>query len=286
MAPYKSRQKLTAGQRDGILFLIALLLLILYFRSDRPTSEPWKPMEKDEYIICQIAILDSLRAERIKARTPRIYPFNPTLLNDYRAYLLNLPAESVDRIAAFRNSGNWISSLDEFQRISGLEDSVMERIKPYLKLPVFKDKSYSSKSRSSRLNGELFDLNTADQELLMELRGIGEVLSRRIITLRGRLGGFAHIHELYAVYGLNQDLIELIKEHFVVETPRKVDRFSVNSVSASDIATIPGLNFEIAEQIWRERRRLGGFTSWSQVKAIPRMGEKEFALIEVYLTLE
>ena len=119
MAPYKSRQKLTSGQRDGILFLISLLLLILYFRSNQPEMESWKPPELDEYMICQIQILDSLRAEKISRETPRIYPFNPTLLNDYRAYLLDLPAESADRIATFRRDGNWINSLDQFQHISG-----------------------------------------------------------------------------------------------------------------------------------------------------------------------
>ena len=162
----------------------------------------------------------------------------------------------------------------------------MERIKPYLKLPEFKNKSYGSKSRPSRLSGGPFDLNTADQELLMELRGIGEVLSRRIIKLRERLGGFAHMHELYAVYGLDANLIELIKEYFLIDSPRRIHRFSINELSASDIAAIPGINFETAEQIWRERRRLGRFTSWSQLRSIPAIGKKEFALIEVYLTLE
>lgn len=286
MARYKSRQRLTAGQRDGIVFLIAVLLLLLFFRPWKGGDPQWQPLELDEEMMCQIQLLDSLRRVAQQHQSPRVYPFNPTFLNDYRAYVLDLPAEAVDRIAKFRNQGKWINSLKQFQAITGLEDSVMQRIEPFLKLPEFKKPNSSFGDKSLSDNRNPIDLNTAKASELMYIRGIGPVKSKRIVEFRERIGGFAHMHQLYAVYGLDTQLVDAIKEQFFIDQTRTIIKMQVNKASVSDLATIPGISFETARLIWLERRRVGEFTSWSQLRAIPVLQGTKFALIEVYLTLD
>ncbi|PQB04829.1 helix-hairpin-helix domain-containing protein [Aureitalea marina] len=285
MERYSSRRKLTAGQRDGILFLMALILVVLFYRNFPKKEVELNAPVLDDEMRCQIELLDNLRRERQMKSRVVIYPFNPTFLNDYRGYILGLPPVAVDRISAFRESGNWINSLEQFQMVTQLSDSVMERIAPYLELPEFLQNSGKPRQvvKETSLIG---DLNTATQEDFIQIRGIGSVKSKQIKTFRERIGGFAHMHELYAIYGLDAELIKRIKSRFTLDQPRSVDLIRVNQASASDLATIPGIGYEVARSIWLERRKIGGFKNWSELRSIPEIGLREFALIEVYLSLE
>lgn len=56
----------------------------------------------------------------------------------------------------------------------------------------------------------LININTADQQTLMLLPGIGEVLSQRIIDYRTEHGAFSHVTELLNVEGIGEKRMEQI----------------------------------------------------------------------------
>lgn len=61
------------------------------------------------------------------------------------------------------------------------------------------------------------DLNTAGQLELMELPGIGRVLSARILEYREEHGGFAAVDELMEVKGIGEKTLESIRKYVYVE---------------------------------------------------------------------
>lgn len=66
------------------------------------------------------------------------------------------------------------------------------------------------------------DLNQADSSQLKLLKGIGSVLSKRIIKYRDRLGGFVGIEQLLEVWGLNQETYQQIENKvFIGDLPEK-----------------------------------------------------------------
>lgn len=56
------------------------------------------------------------------------------------------------------------------------------------------------------------DLNTATEETLQELPGVGAVLARNIVALRQKLGGFTDLSQLLQAEGLGQGLYDKIKD--------------------------------------------------------------------------
>lgn len=56
------------------------------------------------------------------------------------------------------------------------------------------------------------NLNTADQELLMEIPGIGEKLARRIIAYREKQAAFSSIEELRNIPGITDYRYQKIKD--------------------------------------------------------------------------
>lgn len=55
------------------------------------------------------------------------------------------------------------------------------------------------------------DINTADKEALMELPGIGEVLSDRILKCRAQHGPFADWSEFLQIQGIGEHLVETLR---------------------------------------------------------------------------
>lgn len=58
------------------------------------------------------------------------------------------------------------------------------------------------------------DLNLANAEDLLPVRGIGPVLSQRIINYRDALGGYKKKSQLYKVYGLDSVVVLRLFDYF------------------------------------------------------------------------
>lgn len=127
---------LRKGQRNALLVLVVLLLNFSLFKDF--ATDP-KPLQWDEQLMLQHQKwIDSIAKSCIQISRDqklRHYPFNPNYLSDHRAYVLGMETHSIDRLIAFRKSGKWIYSAKEFKSVTGIDDSLMAVIEPYLIFP-------------------------------------------------------------------------------------------------------------------------------------------------------
>jgi competence protein ComEA len=63
---------------------------------------------------------------------------------------------------------------------------------------------------------ESIDINSADKEMLMEVKGVGERRAEAIITYREKYGPFGSIEELMEVEGIGQATLEANRDILVV----------------------------------------------------------------------
>ena len=130
------------------------------------------------------------------------------------------------------------------------------------------------------------DLNTATQEQLEEVNGIGKAFSKRIVDYRNKLGGFTDDIQLYQVYGLDYQVTNRVLNEFTVKTPKEIVKMNLNSISASDIATIPGISFDLAKLIWEYRILNEQIESFSGIENIEGLTKRKLKGIQLYLKLE
>ena len=65
--------------------------------------------------------------------------------------------------------------------------------------------------------GESININTADKEVLMSIKGIGEKRAEAIIAYREQNGPFKSVDQLAEIKGLGQVFIDSNREQLAVE---------------------------------------------------------------------
>ena len=71
----------------------------------------------------------------------------------------------------------------------------------------------------------LIDINRADKHELMQIQGLGDVLSDRIIEYREDNGCFYSIDELIRIDGINQKTVDKIKKYIKI-VPIEIDELT------------------------------------------------------------
>ena len=280
-----------SSQRNGILFLLLLVsgFAVISNYIDF-TTENLLDTNSREVLAVQKE-LDSIRTLLMESNQPKIYPFNPNFITDFKGYKLGMSSEEIDRLLDYRKQNKWINSKEDFQKVTKVSDSFLDQISSYFKFPdwisnpkpkysdwrkEFKEKTFDQK----------IDLNIATQLQLEEINGIGKSFSKRIVDYRSKLVGFSDDIQLYEVYGLDYQVVKRVLNEFTVKTPKEIIKMNLNKISASDIATIPGISFELAKRIWEFRILNERIVDFMELKKIEGLTERKLQGIQLYLKLE
>ena len=288
----KSHFKFTKQTRNGIFVLLAILIGVqafywFYDFSDNTTNNP------DEDTLAKYRKeVDSLRQIALQEKAPKIYPFNPNFITDYKGYTLGMSNEEIDRLLAFRKQNQWVNSAKQFQQVTKVSDSLMKKISPYFKFPEwvnypkpnYNTSSYSSKSKPKSF-AQKIDLNKATVRQLQKVYGIGEKLSANIIKYREKQGGFVSEVELSEIWGLTPEVIDRISQHFAVKTPREIQVYNLNSATRDQLVLIPHIDYEIASKIIEERTLREGFSNIEDLTKVEQFPVKKLEIIKLYLSL-
>ncbi len=118
MKNFNSRFSYNKRQRNGIFFLILFIIVlqIIFFYSDFTTNN--SATESDSVIVAFRHERDSLEAVELEGEKPKMFPFNPSFITDYKGYQLGMSTDEIDRLHTFRKNGNYINSIKQFQKVT------------------------------------------------------------------------------------------------------------------------------------------------------------------------
>lgn len=278
------------SQRNGILFLAVIIIalqLILFF-IDFPSNEMTN-LNTPEILQFQKEV-DSLEQVELEKRKPKIYPFNPSFLTDFKGYQLGMSIQEIDRLLEHRAAGKYINSTQEFQQVTGVSDSLLSVISPYFKFPDWVVKKNQNKqhviSNERERSNKLFpikDINSATAEELKTINGIGNKLAERIVKYRDRLGGFLVEEQLYEVYYLDKEIADRVLERFQVLKRPQINKINVNEASFKEVLSIIYIDYELTKKIFDYRDEVAEIQSLEELKQIEGFPLKKFDRIALYL---
>ncbi|MFH6768186.1 helix-hairpin-helix domain-containing protein [Gaetbulibacter aquiaggeris] len=285
----KSHFKFSKSQRNGIFLLVIIIVTLqcIYFFVDFSNSE--YPVNTEELKRYEQEI-DSLKQIEREESALKIYPFNPNYITDYKGYTLGMSTDEIDRLLRFRDQGDWINSIKQFQEVTKVSDSLLNQISPYFKFPEWvtspkQNNSYSN--NKTKTFAEKKDLNKATAEQLQTINGIGAYYSEQIIKLRSKFGGgFIADVQLQDVNGLTPEVIEKITNEFTVKTPRQIQKINLNTATVDQLVTIQHIDYEVAYNIIEQRQLREGYKSIDELTKVKDFPVNKIEIIKLYLSLD
>jgi len=289
MKKRKSHFNFNKQERSGVFFLLLLIavLLISYFGlSYYPLNDSASNFKVDE---ANQRRYDSLVMVSNTANATNIKSFNPNYISDYKGYTLGLSASQMDRLRKFRSQNKFVNSAQEFQAVTGVSDSLLNKVSPFFKFPDWVTKKQTKIKREAsqkemRYKVKVQDVNQATANDLRQINGIGEKLSARIIKFRDRLGGFLVNEQLYDVYGLEPEVVDKALRRFQVLHPPEVKKININTANIDELASLVYLRYDVAQNIVGYREENGAFTSLEDLFNVSEFPVNKIDRIRLYLS--
>jgi len=284
----KSHFWYSKGQRNGILFLLfcMLCLQVLIHFGDFNRQEP-PGLHQEEYAALQKRIDSLQRASQSDKK--RILPFNPNYLTDFKGYSMGMSPEEIDRLLTYRASGLFLNSAVEFQEVTGISDSLLLQISPYLRFRQKKARTPAAKSSTvqrmtttaSNSNGG--DLNAVTVHELLDIPGVNEQLARRIVSYRNLIRGYSLEDQLLEVYHLDQPTAQKILKSFPIRTLPEIERLDVNEATFRQVLKLPYVDYAMTKRIFAYRDSVQHIHSLEELKKLDSFPLEKFDRITLYL---
>lgn len=283
----KSYFQYSKSQRSGIFLLVLLCVIcqFTFFYWD-PSSENGEDSEKQKWIGLQ-AKVDSLKVEK-QNYIPKIYPFNPNFITDYKGSKLGMSIEEIDRLLNFRKTNQYVNSASEFQKVTQVSDSLLNAISPYFKFPDWVNKGKTNNFKPFEKKTEkiiMLDINLATKEDFIKIYGIGPALSDRILKQKELLGGFVSMKQMNDVWGLSPEVIENLNKHFMVASLPKIKKIDINNSSIKELMVFPYFKYSLAKAIVTYRSMNGDFKNFEDLTKINGFPSEKLDIIRLYLYL-
>lgn len=294
------------SQRKGImaLFLAVIAIQAAYyiFASGNISATSGPSGQEKEWLAHQSEI-DALKAQK-SVKKDTIYPFNPNYITDYKGYVLGMKDAEIDRLLAYRKSGKWINSASDFKQVTGVSDSLLNKISPYFKFPDWvAAQQTEGVSRTHNVDKEdsgnkdaiyPFNPNFIDHQKGRELGMTNEQISR-LKSYRESGKWINTPSDFKTVTGVSDDFLNKISPYFkfpdwvvkkyqsgAPQTGKKPlepigPPKDINDALEEDLVEIYGIGANSAKKILRRRAAFGAFVDMEQMTDFKEFSAKAIA---------
>ncbi len=266
----------------ALMIVLQLLICFVDFSPNKISDD-----EENQWVMFQEKF-DSVQKNQ-EQNDHKIYPFNPNFITDYKGYQLGMTIEEIDRLLEFRKSNQFVNSAKEFQTVTKISDSLLERISPYFKFPDWvvnkQEKNDSGKNKFQSKTKEIIsvkDINTATQEDLMKVYGIGPGISERILKERDKYGAFVNMEQMKDIWGLSPEVIDGLYKYFIISDLSHIKKYPVNTATVKELSQIPFLNYNMAKEIVIYRSMNGKIKGVEDLKNIQVFQDKNAEIFSQY----
>ena len=181
-------------------------------------------------------------AERLAKKKAETFEFDPNTVTLDELCRLGFSERQAQVILNYRDKGGRFRSAKNFEKMYVVDSAAFARLEPYIRIPKL-------------------DLNSADSEALLTLRGIGPYYASKILDYRRRLGGsFTTLDQLLEIDGFDRSRLDGFRDD--VELRRVPSGFNIWEATQAQLEAHPYIGSYAAKGIIRFKRTVDTL-SWS-----------------------
>ena len=310
---WKDWLALSKREQKGFVVLSTILISIIVFYLLVPllfSSSQQKGEETDSALINWIDSLNTINSEQVISKPDSFFFFDPNEVSISKLQKLGINGYALINWLKFREYGNRFTTPEDVLKIYSIDSTLAFNLMPYIRFNQLAEKSkkqewefrqqnktvsvskvdnYSHKRYVSETNKseDLFviEINSADTAEFAVLKGIGPVLSKRIVLYRKALGGFCDVEQLKEVYGMPPNTIDENRKYLSVDS-LAIRRVNINKVSLRRLKNHPYIGFYLAKAIIEYRRKNDLIKSIDEVVSFKEVKPEFKNKLAVYLCVE
>lgn len=283
----------SASETNGLLLLVPLLFLVLLapFLLQKILTQDSAQVQLEEERLLKEWLEESKSKLKPEEGTVIIRSFfDPNKINQKKWIELGFKEKIADRILNYRQKGGSFKKKEDLYKIYGINKKLVTAYLDYIVIPPPPPKpKYKSPPLKEVVEQMVidkpsakFDLNLADTAQLQIVKGIGPVLSTRIVKYRESLGGFHSMEQLKEVYGIKPEVYERMMTHFDLLTAA-INKVNINQDSIKLLANHPYLSYKTSRTIVKYRTQHGNYQSVEELKNIYTLSDSLYQKIAPYL---
>jgi competence protein ComEA len=227
---------------------------------------------------------------------------NHSLFNPNTASLETLISNGMSKYAAknlinFRNKGKVYKRKEDLLKIYGMTEADYLALEAFIDLPSKEEeRDYSNFERIYEPKAdyhkeivrkeykpkaiEPFDINVANKEEIIQIRGIGEVFANRILKYRDGIGGFYNIEQVKSTYGLADSTFQELKKSIYIR--KATSKLKINEIKIEDWKGSILKPYQ-KRAVIAYRKQHGSFKSVEDLKPIRVLNDENIELLSHYL---
>ncbi len=210
----------------------------------------------------------------------RLFVFDPNTISEDELEMLGIQKNIRKAWIGFRKSGYLFRKDSDLLKVYGMNGEIFAALKPFIRIT-------EAETTVGIHPANLFqsiEINTATKQQLEGIRGIGPVLSDRVIRYRRLLGGFYGVFQLNEVYGLSDSLFSEIENRFSCDT-MVIRKINLNTAGVRSLSNHPYLTSYDARAIADYRKKTGRILEIKELKNNKIIPDSTYRKIFMYLTI-
>lgn len=284
----------TRSERNGLIVLVSLIMILIiarlavpWFTKDRVQDLSEFQDEIDEFEKSLIDSTANLSKKQLQKTGSELFFFDPNAISSSDLEKLNLSPTVIRNIIKYRDHGGKFQKREDLMKIYGLDTAEYLRIESYIQIKHSENLIVEDDKGSVKENMTFVPvpLNLSDSADLIQIKGIGPVLSTRIIKYRNLLGGYVRKEQLLEVYGLTTERFEEIMEAVYIDTANILP-ILLNETDEYGLERHPYLNIYQARALIRYREINGRFDEIDEIIKNQLLPEDVFEKIKPYLRVD
>lgn len=239
------------------------------------------------------------KKEHPKKITPRptveLFPFDPNTVEPGVLARLGFSQKVAGTLIRYREKGGRFYKKEDLKKIYGLREQDYQKLEAYIAIPEAGQKESSPAMAienavtpravpASYETPIMLDINRATVSDWQQLRGIGPVLSGRIVKFRDKLGGFSSPEQVAETYGLADSTFQEIRQHLV--SSEIIQQIAINEVTARQLQAHPYIKWQQANVIIAYREQHGPYGSLDDLKKVLALDEAFLHKMAPYFRFE